>query len=133
MSGFTLVELLVVILIIGILAAIALPLFLGQEGKARDAEAKSNARNLVSQVESCFAREEDYRNCQTLAALGTTGLSLGASTGEVTVSAPSAHVYTITALSTSGTTYVIRKDLGTGAVQTCSPGGSGGCASNGSW
>ena len=61
--GFTLIELLVVILIIGILAAIALPTFLGQRSKAQDASAKSEARNTVSQVESCYANTQDYSRC----------------------------------------------------------------------
>jgi len=51
-AGFTLIEILVVIIIIGILAGIAIPIFLSQRKKGYDAQVKSDLHNAVAQLET---------------------------------------------------------------------------------
>jgi type IV pilus assembly protein PilA len=137
-TGFTLIELLAVILIIGILAAIALPQFLGQKDKANDADAKSMARNLMGQVDSCVTAEQDYTKCDSAAELAPLGLDYGSAAGQAYVSASTTNSFTVTATSrgNGGGTHVFeisRAGLGGPAARTCTPTGQGGCPATGNW
>jgi type IV pilus assembly protein PilA len=134
-KGFTLIELLVVILIIGILAAIALPAFLGQRQKGQDSEAKSNARNIVSHVESCYTQEQDYQNCTNSAQdLQDSGIPLGTADGEVDVTSSGADSYEVVGYSKSSNEFTITKNAGQFVKPyTCTANGKAGCGSGGTW
>lgn len=77
-SGFTLVELMVVVAIIGILAAVAVPNYTKFQAKARQSEAKVNLSAIYTAEQSFFVEASKYTDC--LAGIGFVpdGYSAGA-------------------------------------------------------
>lgn len=59
-EGFTLIELMVVVLIIAILLAIAIPTFLGAQSKAKDRSAQSSVRNALTSAKTLYADTGTY-------------------------------------------------------------------------
>ena len=64
--GFTLIELMIVVAIIGILAAIAIPNFMTYQAKARQSEAKVGLGGIFTTAVSYFAENWTYTATPTL-------------------------------------------------------------------
>ena len=119
-EGFTLIELMVVVLIIAILLAIAIPTFLGARDRANDRAAQSSLRNALTAAKTLYTDSQDY-TVATAASLPSIEPSLSYSTvasgssdfKNVAVDADTATEWIGAALSKTGTCFGI-KDTATG-------------------
>ena len=91
-KGFTLVELMIVIVIVGILSAVALPNFLKQTGKAKLTEADTKVSAALKQAQSIWVEKGNFNGvtCTDVGITGTGGVENG-------------WTYTCTPIGTSGT------------------------------
>lgn len=103
----------------------------------QDSKAKSNARNMVSEVEACFTEFMDYRKCRSASVLnqgmGQYSVPIGRHRGQVRVSAARRDSYTVDSWSRSGNHFLVVKHSSGVLVRKCTKAGVGGCFHNGRW
>src|SRR5210317_1259193 len=104
-KAFTLVELMVVILIVGILAAVAIPLMQGRIDKAKWSEANATAGTIRTAVRA-YAAETSITTAKTLATKklsdAATQAALGFNATDLTGTYFEPGCYTITSVDDSG-------------------------------
>ena len=123
-AGFSLIELLVVCLVIGILCAIAIPAFLSQQSKAKDASAKEMVRSAMTAAESISTDNEGHYNQVSLESLHETepSVRIAASTTSAYLSTatPGEKSYSLTVKATDGDELTISRDESGHVSRTCS-------------
>jgi type IV pilus assembly protein PilA len=137
-EGFTVIELLVVVLIIGILAAVALPAFLNQKNKAIDASAKELAHSAQIAAETYATDHSGSYAGLTAANLSQYDSTIQTASGSgpyvVGVTNATATGFTVTTTTATGQEqFSIMRSNGL-TTRSCTPstGVHGGCT-NGSW
>jgi prepilin-type N-terminal cleavage/methylation domain-containing protein len=137
--GFTLVELLIVILLIGILAAIAIPSLINQRGKANDAHAKSHVLTAQRAMEAYFLDNRTYQTANTNPAGDPDSIltiePVLADPPIPSIVSADADSYRLRAVSAANTpvTFDLRKRSDGTVERNCTPGSTGGCDSSGNW
>jgi type II secretory pathway pseudopilin PulG len=126
-----LIELLVVLIIIGLLAAIALAAFTGQQDKAHDADAKTAARSAQIAMETYYVEHKSYSGA-TQAELEQLQPSLRDAPNLVVKSATNTgYEVETSSVSTKPVAFSVEK-LGGDVTRSCTPAHTGGCG-NSTW
>jgi type IV pilus assembly protein PilA len=122
-AGFTLIELMMVVLIIAILIAVLIPTFVGAKQRAQDRAAQSNLRTALTAGRVLYSDHGDFTDA-TLAALAATEPSLDfvdattppSGPDAISVDPASASYFVIAGKSNSGTCLFVADDESGGGL-----------------
>jgi type IV pilus assembly protein PilA len=138
--GFTLIELMMVVLIIAILIAVLIPVFFGATARAKDRAMQANLTTALTAAKGVYTDKLDYTQATPGALLTYSGASpfsfvasgvAPAKQNTVSVDAVNAGYIVLGGQSKSGTCFYVSDDETTGTTLFSSMGGAGGCAANG--
>jgi type IV pilus assembly protein PilA len=132
-SGFTLVELLVVMLILGLLAAIAIPAFFNQRDKATDASAKEAVRTAETAMETLATDNGGSYASATTAKLDLIEPTLNNVGANLVVNSANAADYEIQVTSGTGNVFKIARNSSGVTTLSCTTTGKAGCPTSGLW
>lgn len=121
-KGFTLIELMVVVLIVGILAAVAIPILRGRIDAAKWSEGKAMMGSIATAVRA-YAAEKGASGTDPTDIIGTGATELGFAAGDLTGTYFADADFELTAvdISTSPITFEIECTAGGGAEAPTAP------------